>query len=226
MADYSERFYTRYAPRYAEVSHQLLQSIYVESSHPRLTGDLALIEQLKSLVPGKRGLDAGCGAGARDVYNLWVDGYDIYGIDSVAENIEIAAQLHPQIANRLSLADLRQELPFPTASFDFVMCNAVIQHIEPHLVTTVTLPELCRILKPGGILQLMFKTGSGVLTIYDKDYATERAFQLYDEKELLQQLTGLGMELIESESAEQLGGLMFFVDAKHARHCVFYTRKR
>ena len=34
------------------------------------------------------------------------------------------------------------------------------------------------------------------------------------------------MELIEAESEDQLGGLMFFTDPKHARYCVFYVRKR
>ncbi len=225
MSKYSEKFYTRYAERYAEVSHQLLQSVYVESSHPKLTGDLALIEYLKTLVAGKRGLDAGCGAGARDVYNLYSDGYDIFGIDAVKENIDIAIRLHPEIADRLSVTDLRGELPFPASSFDFIMCNAVIQHIKPKIVKKVTLPELCRVLKRDGVLQLMFKNGSGVLTVFDEDYGVERTFQLYDEHEILEVLDNLGMELVKSESEDQLGGLMFFTDPKHVRHCVFYVRK-
>ena len=225
MLDYSEKFYARHASRYAEVSHQLLQSIYIESSHPKLTGDLDLIEHLKTLIPGKCGLDAGCGAGARDVYNLLSDGYDIFGIDTVKENIDIAIKLHPEITDRLSVADLREKLPFPASYFDFVMCNAVIQHIEPKLVEMVSLPELCRVLKRDGVLQLMFKNGSGVLTLFDKDYGTERTFQLYDERRLLRSLEKLGMVLIESESEDQLGGLMFFADPKQARHCVFYVRK-
>lgn len=225
MLDYSEKFYARYADRYAEVSHQLLQSIYIESSHPKLASDLDLIEHLKTLAPGKHGLDAGCGAGARDVYTLWSEGYDIFGIDAVKENIDTAIRFHPEITDRLSVADLRGELPFPASSFDFVICNAVIQHIKPEIVNKVTLPELCRVLKRGGVLQLMFKNGNGVLTIFDKDYGTERAFQLYHERELLKALEDIGMELIESKSEDQLGGLMFFTDPKHARHCVFYMRK-
>ena len=71
----------------------------------------------------------------------------------------------------------------------------------------------------------MFKNGSGVLTIFDKDYGTERSFQLYGEHELLMVLESLSMDLIESKSEDQLGGLMFFTDPKHARHCVFYMRK-
>ena len=225
MLDYSEKFYVSYAGRYAEVSHQLLQSIYIESSHPKLTSDLDLINHLKTLVLGKCGLDAGCGAGARDVYNLWSDGYDIFGVDAVKENIDTAIRLHPQIKDRLSISDLRQELPFPAYYFDFVLCNAVIQHIKPEIVKKVTLPELCRVLKRDGVLQLMFKNGSGVLTVFDKDYGTESSFQLYNEHELLRLLENLGMEQIESESDDQLGGLMFFTDSKHARHCVFHIRK-
>jgi SAM-dependent methyltransferase len=225
MPDYSEEFYVHYASRYAEVSHQLLQSIYIESSHPKLTSDLDLIDHLKTLVPGKRGLDAGCGAGARDVYNLWSEGYDIFGVDVVKENIDTAIRLHPEVKDRLWVIDLKQELPFPDHYFDFVLCNAVIQHIEPEIVRQIVLPELCRLLKKGGVLQLMFKNGSGVLTVFDKDYGTERSFQLYDEDETLRLLTNLGMELIESESDDQLGGLMFFTDPKQTRHCVFHVRK-
>jgi len=225
MSEYSEKFYTRYAKRYAEVSHQLLQSIYVESSHTKLTSDLALIKRLKTLVRGKRGLDAGCGAGARDVFNLYSDGYDIFGIDAVKENLDIAIKLHPEIADRLSVADLREKLPFPASYFDFVMCNAVIQHIKPKIVKMVTLPELYRVLKRDGVLQVMFKNGSGLLTVFDKDYGVERTFQLYDEHEILEVLDNLGMELIEGESEDRLGGVMFFTDPKHARHCVFYMRK-
>lgn len=165
---------------------------YIESSHPKLTDDFDLIEHLKTLIPGKRGLDAGCGAGARDVYNLYSNGYDSLGIDAVKENIDTAIRLHPEIADRLSLVDFREEMPFPASSFDFVMCNAVIQHIKPRIAKTVTLPELCRVLKPCGVLQLMFKNGNGILTVFDKDYGTERAFQLYNEHELVEVLESLG----------------------------------
>jgi len=223
--DYSEEFYAHHAKRYAEISHQMLQSIYIKSSHAKLTDDLVLIEHLKRLTPGKRGLDAGCGAGARDVYSLWSAGYDIFGIDSVEENIAVAKDIHPQIANRLSVVDLRTELPFPDDSFDFVMCNAVIQHIDPETVKNITLPALCRTLKRNGVLQLMFKNGSGVLTVFDKDYPAERSFQLHDEHNILKILEKLNMTLIESEDRDQLGGLMFFADPKHVDHCVFYTRK-
>jgi len=225
MTKYSEKWYSEHANRYAEVSKELLQSVYIQSSHPRCTSDPGLVEYLITITPGKRGLDAGCGAGARDVFHLWKSGYDIYGVDSVKENIDAATKLHPEIGDRLSVADLRKELPFPADDFHFVMCNAVIQHIEPDIVEKVTLPEMCRVLKKGGILQLVFKKGNGVLTMYDKDYGAERSFILYDEQQLLDILKHHGMEMMEAETPDQLGGFMYFTDPKRISHSAFYARK-
>ena len=42
MLDYSKEFYTGYVDRCAEVSHQFLQSVYIKSSHPKLTGDIGV----------------------------------------------------------------------------------------------------------------------------------------------------------------------------------------
>ena len=52
----------------------------------------------------------GCGAGARDVYLLHTWGYDVYGIDAVEDNISLGKGLHPQIADRLRVADMREPL--------------------------------------------------------------------------------------------------------------------
>jgi SAM-dependent methyltransferase len=224
--DFSERFYQTHARRYAEVAHQFLQSIYIKSSHPALKSDTDLLERLRGLVPNGRGLDAGCGAGARDVYDFWQKGYDIRGVDAVAENIREAKALHPEIAGRVGVADLRQPIDFPDMFFDFVMCNAVIQHIAPQIVFDVTLREFARVLKPGGILQLMFKNGRGVQTVYDRDYGAERSFQLYDEHDILRALQSYGFALVEAESLEALGGILYFSDPKPMEHCVFYVRRR
>ena len=196
QADFSEEFYRHHAHRYAEVAHQLLQSVYLHSSHPALKGDLDLLERLKELTPGPRGLDAGCGAGARDVHQFWREGYDIYGIDAVEENVQMAKQLHPEIADRVSVADMRYPLNFPNRGFDFIICSAVIQHIAPDRVFDVTLPELARVLRPNGVLQLMFKNWHGVKTVFDRDYGVERSFQLYDEHEILETLSGCDIRLV------------------------------
>ena len=211
--------------RYAEVSHNFIQSVYSDVSHPGLQGDTDLMDRLQKLVPpGCRGLDAGCGAGARDVFFYWQRGYDVYGVDAVDENIVEARRLHPEIASRVSVADLREPLSYPDAIFDFVLCNAVIQHIEPAIALGTTLPELARVLRPGGVLQLMFKYGSGVATVYDRDYGAERIFQLYGVDDVLGILQGRDLRVVPAEGGE-LGGVMYFKDPKPMDHCVFFARK-
>ena len=222
--DFSEAFYVQHASRYAKVAHEFLQSVYIESSDPGLKGDLDLQHRLKELIPGKCGLDAGFGAGARDVHAFWTEGYDIWGIDAVPENMAIANEWHPEIQNRLKVHDLRKPLPFEDACFDFVMCNAVIQHIEPDDVFETVLPEFVRVLRPKGILQLMFKNGVGTEVVYDKDYCANRCFRLYEENEILDALENRGMNLVESEH-DRLGGLMRFVDPKGSHHCVMFLCK-
>ena len=225
VPDYSESFYSRHARRYAEVSHSFIQSIYTDASHPGLTGDMDLAKRMQELVQeGARGLDAGCGSGARDVFFYWQAGYDIYGVDAVPENIAEARRLHPDIASRVSVADLREPLGYPDRWFDFVLCNAVIQHIEPAIVMSTTLPELARVLKAGGVLQLMFKYGVGVATVHDVDYGADRAFQLYSVDDVLEVLEGMALRVLPEEG-DALGGVMYFKDPKPMDHCVLFARK-
>jgi len=226
MSDTSAEFYKRHSRRYAEVAHTFKQSVYVESSHPQLTDDAVLLSRAAALSPGRRCLDAGCGAGARDVYALWREGCDAFGIDAVSENIALAQEMHPEIAERVSVADLRQRLPFEDEAFDLVLCNAVIQHIPGDELVHTTLSELVRIIRPSGVLQLMFKHGEGVLSLYDADYGETRSFLLHDEHRLLNTLLSLGMELVEADDTAGLGGIMYFTDTKGAGHCVFHLRKR
>ena len=110
-ANAAVEFYRRQSRRYAEVAHAFLQSVYVTSSHPTLTDDSVLLSMARRLAPGTRCLDAGCGAGARDVYTLWREGCDVCGIDVVEENIALAREMHPEIASRVVIAGYHQDGP-------------------------------------------------------------------------------------------------------------------
>ena len=114
------------------------------------------MDRLVQLAPGRRGLDAGCGAGARDVHRLWTQGFDVYGIDAVEETTQLAKEIHPEISDRVSVANLGLPLEYPDESFDFVICDAVIQHIEPADLMGVTLKEFARILRPDGVFPFTF----------------------------------------------------------------------
>lgn len=226
LPDYSPDFYRHYAREYSTISHEFRQSTYIKSSHPALQNDWDAWERLRQIIPGKKGLDAGCGAGARDVFHLCTQGYDVVGFDAIEENIQVAKELHPEIADRVFVASLGKELPFEDESFEFVLCNAVIQHIELEAVRTVVLPELARVLRPDGVLQLMFKNGEGVLTVFDQDYGVERNFQLFDGAELLEVLERQGMTIVDADTPDQLGGFLYFTDGKGVDHSLFFSRKR
>ena len=222
----SPDWYRERAERYAEVAAGMEQSVWAVHSHPKLTDEMAAYERLKELVPaGARGLDAGCGAGARDVHLLSLAGYDMVGVDVVPENIEVSQRLHPELAGRLSVADLGEPLSFADASFDFATCDSVFQHMGDHAVLEICLPELARVVRPGGILQLLFKRGEGTVTIMDPQYDAERSFRLYDEADVLAALGRHGVTLIEAGSPEELGGLLYVEDHREIPMCLMWCRK-
>ncbi len=224
-------FYRENARRYSDLSilsHESTHSVYGYSSHPQLHDDMDLLHRIVELAPGKRSLDAGCGPGARDVHLLHTWGHESFGIDAVEENIDLGKELHPEIADRLLVANIGDTLPFRDGYFDFVTCNAVIQHLPVDTTERTTLPEFARVLAPNGVLQLMFKAGSGIVTMDDRAYGAdnvERTFQLYSEHRLLDVLENSGCSLIDADNSGQLGGLMYFDDPKPMRYCVFWVRK-
>lgn len=220
----SREFYKQHAERYSQIFHEFIQSDFSNISHSKLADELNILRRMKGLIPlGARGMDAGCGAGARDVYLYWKDSYDIVGFDAGEENIAVAKSQHPEIADRVYVDSLNNPIPYEDNWFDFLTCNAVIQHIEREIVMGSVLPEFARVLRPGGILQLMFKVGTGDITIYDKDYGVDRFFRLYSADEILLRLEELGMEIIEEEE-NGLGGVMYFTDTKPVEHCLLFAR--
>ena len=218
-------FYKRHADRYAFNQIARVQRIWASSSHSQLKGNHSLINALVRLAPGPKGLDAGCGAGAVDVADLVGRDMDVVGIDAVKDNVEAALRLHPFLQGRVRVGDLSRRMAFRTATFDFVMCNAVIQHLSEDHVYATTLPELCRITKPGGVLQMVFKCGSGTVTIHDPDYNDVRSFRLFDERRVVGALRAYGMELVPAADRKSLGGLMYYVNNNGLKHCAFWTRK-
>ena len=222
-SQFSLEFYRERASEYAA-----LRQVFANRSHPEFREDRDLYLRLAELAPSGPGLDAGCGAGALEMSYLAELGFDMFGLDAVAENIEVASRLRPEFADRLQVANIQDLLPFDDSSFEIVLCNAVIQHIPRDVVFAGALPEFARVLRPGGVLQLIFKTGRGVGAAVDAAYGTEgvaRSFVLYDELELLEALGTLGLRLIEEKSDGKMGGLLYFDDNKPMRHCAFWARK-
>ena len=213
--DYSYEFYRHHAREYAEWWDSHTDLLDLERVGGRL---------LEMVSPGARGLDAGCGPAVKELLRYLQGGYDMLGIDAVEENLKVAEERNPELKGRLSVADISQPLDFPNANFDFIICTTVIQHISPEAVNNVTLPEFARVLKAGGVLQLTFKNGTGVTTVYDKIYDLHRSFQLYKPGALLDALGAIGMGLVPKEG-ERPGGVMYYVDSKGVPTCIFLARK-
>jgi len=78
---------------------------------------------------GKAVIDAGCGMGigtnilGREALGAW-------GVDSNAENIEVAKQLFEGMTIKFETVDLLKEHERPFGSFDVVVCIEVIEHVK------------------------------------------------------------------------------------------------
>jgi len=96
------------------------------------------------LPEGARVLDAPCGGEAALTRALIESGLDAQGAD-----IDTQPQLH--LAEAFTKVNLDQPLPWPGRTFDAVFSTEGIEHLENHFSF---LREVCRILKPGGLLIL------------------------------------------------------------------------
>ena len=84
-------------------------------------------------------------------------GFECAGIDISPTMLGYSRQLVPEVS-RLALLDKYGHCDIPDTSADFVYSYAVIQHISVLSSVRSAIAEMCRILKPGGILKLQFRT--------------------------------------------------------------------
>lgn len=112
---------------------------------------------------GQRGrvLDLGCGGGWRLFCRLG----PVMGVDLSLTSVRAAATIYPQVA----VADLSR-LPFPEASFDFVVSLDLLGHI-PLQDKDAVLGEIFRVLRPGGrTLHYIEALGDDPLTRFERRY--------------------------------------------------------
>lgn len=101
---------------------------------------------LTAFPPGARVLDVGAGEG----YYLRIlrsQGYQAVGVDIVATEL---AKLHAD--GFVVVGAVAEQLPFPDASFDGVVCSVVV----PYTDEAIAVAEWARVLAPGGTVRVSY----------------------------------------------------------------------
>jgi tellurite methyltransferase len=115
--------------------------------------DIYLFDQLLrgNVTPGMRVLDAGCGSGRNLIY-LVREGYEVFAADQSPGAIEHTRAITPTLpAENLRLESI-EAISYSDATFDLVICSAVLHFSRDDAHFNAMLENLWRMLKPAGIL--------------------------------------------------------------------------
>jgi SAM-dependent methyltransferase len=121
---------------------------FITLGHPSYVwrrGQDRRLDLIRQYVPleGRRILDVGCGLGMY-VKQLRQFSGDVHGVDIDAEKVATASRTLPNIQCAPAEA-----LPFPDETFDVILLNEVIEHVQSDVATV---REAVRCLRPGGAI--------------------------------------------------------------------------
>jgi len=148
--------------------------------------DIYLFDQILRgrIAPGMKILDAGCGEGRNLVY-LLREGYEVSGIDHDPEAIayvrRMAAYLAPALPRENFKLSTLEDIPYPDASFDAVICNAVLHFAQNDSQFNAMLRGIWRVLKPGGVFFCRLASSIGMEKLVKR--IAGRRYRLPDESE-------------------------------------------
>ena len=126
--------------------------------------DIYLIDQVMKgrYQKGESILDAGAGGG-RNLNWFFREGFNVTACDLVSEREELIKSRYPEAEFEWATCDL-SSLPFKDASFDHVICNAVLHFASGKEHFEAMFSELVRVTKKGGTL---FIRTCGIMGIED-----------------------------------------------------------
>lgn len=119
--------------------------------------DIYVFDQILrgNLTPAMRILDAGCGYG-RNLVHLLREGVRVFAVDADPAGVDHVRRLSESLHTGLPAENFRvapiENLPFPDASFDAVLCSSVLHFARDEDQFRAMLSELWRVLRPGGLL--------------------------------------------------------------------------
>ncbi|MEM7163950.1 MAG: class I SAM-dependent methyltransferase [Planctomycetota bacterium] len=117
--------------------------------------DIYLLDQLlRGLVPSHAAvLDAGVGRG-RNLHYFLRHGHEVHAIDNDPDAVDIIEEHARATGQPTGSEHFRTEaiedLSFPDAKFDLVICNAVLHFAKDQAHFDAMVDQLYRVLKPGG----------------------------------------------------------------------------
>jgi SAM-dependent methyltransferase len=146
--------------------------------------------------------DIGCGSGrGRDAAWLDAHGYPATGFDASDGLLREARRRHPQI--RFAAATLPDLVGVERASFANVLCETVVMHLDPEVVTPAV-DSLLGLLIPGGILYLSWRVTEG----QDRRDEHGRLYAAFDPERVLRALAASEMLLDEQVGSVSSGKLI------------------
>jgi SAM-dependent methyltransferase len=109
---------------------------------------------IRSLGPEQYALDLGAGAGSLKSLNY---ACTVISVDCDAGAFRSSSSNHPSATHAVLAAG--DVLPFPSATFDVVLCHHVLEHVAE---LSQTLSEIARVLKPDGRVYISVPDGRGL----------------------------------------------------------------
>ena len=110
-------------------------------------------------------LDAGCGSG-RNLNWFLQNGFEVFGVDQNPEAIRLVKELTHSLSSTNSINNFQvtalEKLPFQNASFDIVICSAVLHFAKDHSHFHDMLMSCWRVLKPGGYFFARLASNIGI----------------------------------------------------------------
>jgi ubiquinone/menaquinone biosynthesis C-methylase UbiE len=132
----------------ATTEREFRQSEDARLGHERILNHL---RDNGALSPYSRILDLGCGTGRLCTY-LTIKGFDTYGIDIDSNLIKLAKGETEKRCVQCNFAVGEAEsLPFRNGYFDICLATSVLEHVADW---QMTLKEVNRVLKPGGVFYI------------------------------------------------------------------------
>ena len=152
--------------------------------------DIYIIDQIikERYQSGDKMLDAGCAEG-RNLKWFYDNNFDIYGIDTDEERLQVAKGNYPNAAKNF-IAGSIELLPYEDARFNHVLCSAVLHFAQSETQFMSMFEELLRVLKPEGTLFIRVASNIGLdgKAPFLVESKTNRAETLYITREIITSL--------------------------------------